>query len=76
MKFHITRDTGLVVLDSNMLLMKNRIILSKLTYVGKVMAKSLPSNMCRRALTGNLSAKAKICSQNVKTGAGNFKFKT
>ena len=42
--------TGIIELDSNMLIMKNRKILSKLTYVGKVMAKSLPNNMCRRAL--------------------------
>ena len=42
--------TGIVELDSNMLLMKNRIILSKLTYMFKVMAKSLPYNMCRQAL--------------------------
>ena len=41
--------TGIVELDSNMLLMKNRIMLSKLTYVGKVMAKSTNHNMCRRA---------------------------
>ena len=40
--------------------MKNRIILSKLTYIGKVMAKSLPSNMCRRALiNGKLVCKGK-----------------
>ena len=31
---------GIVELDSNMLLMKNRIMLSKLTYVGKIMVKS------------------------------------
>ena len=41
---------GIVELDSNMLLMKNRIVLSKLTYVGKIMEKSTPQNMCRRAL--------------------------
>ena len=52
--------TGIVELDSNMLLMKNRILLSKLTYVGKVMAKSLPNNMCRRALiNGKLVCKGK-----------------
>ena len=28
--------TGIVELDSNMLLMKNRIMLSKLTYIGKI----------------------------------------
>ena len=39
--------TGIVELDSNMLLMKNRIMLSKLTYVGKVTAKSTHHNMCR-----------------------------
>ena len=33
-----------------MLLMKNRIMLSKLTYVGKVMVKSTYHNMCRREL--------------------------
>ena len=38
--------TGIVELDLNMLLMKNRIILNKLIYVGKVMAKSLTNNMC------------------------------
>ena len=37
--------TGRVELDSNMLLMKNRVLLSKLTFVGKMMAKSLPDNM-------------------------------
>ena len=42
--------SGIVELDSNMLLMKNRIMLSKLTYVGKIMAKSTSHNMCRRAL--------------------------
>ena len=42
--------TSIDELDSNMLLMKNRILLSKLSYVGKVKAKSPPSNMCRRAL--------------------------
>ena len=42
--------TGIVELDSNMLLMKNRLLLSKLIYVGKVMAKSTNRNMCRRAL--------------------------
>ena len=42
--------TGIVKLDSNMLLMKNRIMLSKLTYVGKIMEKSTAHNMCRRAL--------------------------
>ena len=31
--------TGIVQFDSNMLLMKKRIMLSKLTYVGKVMEK-------------------------------------
>ena len=41
---------GIIELDSNMLLMKNRIMLNKLTYVGKIMAKSEDINMCRRAL--------------------------
>ena len=46
----------MVELDSNMLLMKKRIILSKLPYV----ANSLPSNMCRRAqINGNLLCKVK-----------------
>ena len=50
--------TGIVELDSNMLLMKNRIMLSKLTYVGKIMAKSTSQNMCKRALqTEKKSAK-------------------
>ena len=43
------QGTLTVELDSNMLLMKNRIMLNKLTYVGKVMEKSMPYNMCRRA---------------------------
>ena len=30
--------------------MKNRIMLNKLIYVGKIMAKSTNHNMCRRAL--------------------------
>ena len=38
--------TGMVELDSNMLIMKNRIILSKLTYMGKIMEKSTLHNMC------------------------------
>ena len=42
--------TGIVELDYNMLLMKNRIMLNKLIYVGKVMTKSTSMNMCRRAL--------------------------
>ena len=42
--------TGIVELDSNMLLMKNRIMFNKLIYVGKIMAKSTNHNMCRRAL--------------------------
>ena len=42
--------TGIVELDSNMLLMKNRIILNKLIYVGKIMTNSTGMNMCRRAL--------------------------
>ena len=42
--------TGIVELNSKMLLMKNRGLLSKLTYMGKIKAKSLPVNMCRRAL--------------------------
>ena len=33
-----------------MLLMKNKIMLSKLTYVEKIMAKSKIHNMCRQAL--------------------------
>ena len=32
--------SGIVELDSNMLLMKNRIMLNKLIYVGKIMTKS------------------------------------
>ena len=36
-----------------MLLMKYRILLSKLTYIGKLMAKSSPTNMCRRALNND-----------------------
>ena len=52
--------TGIVELDSNMLLMENRILLSKLTYIGKLMAKSSPTNMCRRALNnGKLTCKGK-----------------
>ena len=52
--------TSRVELDSNMLIMKNRIILNRLTYVGKVMAKSLPNNMCIRALiNGKLVCKHK-----------------
>ena len=42
--------TGIVVLDANMLLMRNRIMLNKLTYVGKLMAKSAPGNMWRPSL--------------------------
>ena len=34
--------TGIVELDANMLLMKNLIMLSKLTYVGKLMVNSAP----------------------------------
>ena len=37
--------TGIVELDSNMLLKKNRIMLSKITYVGKIKAKSTSHNM-------------------------------
>ena len=52
--------TGIVESDSNMLQIKKRIMLSKLTYVGKVMAKSLTNNMCRRALiNGKLVCKGK-----------------
>ena len=47
---YVRTPSGIVELDSNMLLMKNRIMLSKLTYVGKIMAKSTSHNMCRRAL--------------------------
>ena len=65
--------TGIVEVDSNMLLMKNRIILSKLTYMGKVMAKSLPNNMCRRALiNGKLVCKGK----DLLTECKNYEFKT
>ena len=39
--------TGIVELDANMLLMKNRIMLSKLTYVGKLMANTAQNNMCK-----------------------------
>ena len=42
--------TGIVELDSNMLLMKNRVIQSKLTYVGKIMTNALGPNMGKRAL--------------------------
>ena len=42
--------TGIVELDSNMLLMKNRILLNKLVYVGKIMTNATGTNMCRRAL--------------------------
>ena len=42
--------TGIVELDSNMLLMGNRIMQNKLIYVGKIMANSLGTNMGRRAL--------------------------
>ena len=44
------KPTGIVELDSNMLLMKNSVLLRKLTYAGKLMATSSPNNMCRRAL--------------------------
>ena len=40
--------TGIVELDANMLLMKNASMLNKLTYVGKLMAKSAPNNMSSR----------------------------
>ena len=39
--------TGIIELYSNMLLMKNRVLLSKLTYMGKIMAKSLANNRPR-----------------------------
>ena len=42
--------TGIVELDSNMLLMGNRIMQNKLIYVGKIMTNSLGTNMGRRAL--------------------------
>ena len=42
--------TGIVELDSNMLLMGNRIMQNKLIYVGKIMTNSLGENMGRRAL--------------------------
>ena len=48
---------GIVELDLNMLLMKNRVMLSKLTYVGKVMTKSTNHNMCRRALRNGKNGK-------------------
>ena len=52
--------TGIVGHDANMLLMENRIMLSKLTYVGKLMAKSAQTNLCRRALNnGKLTCKGK-----------------
>ena len=38
--------SGIVEQDSNMLLMKNRIMVSKLTHVGKIMAQSTSHNMC------------------------------
>ena len=45
---------------SNLLLVKNRVLLSKLAYVGKIMANSLSDNMCRRALiNGKLVCKGK-----------------
>ena len=54
------KPTGIVELDLNMLLMKNMIMLSKLTYVRKVMAKSLTNNMCRKArINGKLVCKGK-----------------
>ena len=40
--------TGIVELDSNMLMIK--ILLNKLIYVGKIMTNSTGTNMCRRAL--------------------------
>ena len=52
--------TGIVELDSDMLLMKNRILLSKLTYIGKLIDKSAPTSMCRRALNnGKITYKGK-----------------
>ena len=42
--------TGIVELDSNMLLMGNRILQNKLIYVGKIMTNSLGTNMGRQAL--------------------------
>ena len=42
--------TEIVELDSNMLLMKNRIILNELVHVGKIMTNATGTNMCRRAL--------------------------
>ena len=39
------RPTGVVELDANMLLKKHQIMLSKLTYMGKLMANTAPNNM-------------------------------
>ena len=74
----LTKGTpsGIVKLDSNMLLMKNRIMRNKLKYMGKIMAKSTAHNMCRRALiTAKMSVKARTYSLSVKTGVGNSIYK-
>ena len=42
--------TGIVELDSNMLLMTNRVMQNKLIYVGKIMTNALGPNMGKRAL--------------------------
>ena len=42
--------TGIVELDSNMLLMVNRVMQNKLIYVGKLMTNALGPNMGKRAL--------------------------
>ena len=50
--------TGIVELDSNMLLMVNRVMQNKLIYVGKLMTNVLGPNMGKRALiNGKIHAK-------------------
>ena len=50
--------TGIVELDSNMLLMGNRVMQNKLIYVGKLMTNALGPNMGKRTLiNGKLHAK-------------------
>ena len=60
--------TGIVELNSNMLLMENRSILNNLIYVGKIMTNSTGTNMSRRALLNGKNTTNRV--RNLVQGTG------